>query len=227
MARPPRKPGWSPITLTISDEIATALRVRGAVTGEEIGQIADQILRATLEPILEPVKALSGSLEIRPLLPGTASAESQQPSGSIPIPVPGKKVAAQPTNQPSFDDPSVRAEYEARFLEEALDSARRDFGWEPFLEKLKYEAAEAHAMGSHLIRADNIEQEVGNWIAAKRVPTRWKERLFSALGGSEPWVWQLTTSAMPRRGQRFKCLTINLRTACRTRFFITSPVVFA
>ena len=196
MPRPARQSGWSPITLTISDEIATALRVRAAVTGEEIGQIADQILRATLESFLEPVKALTASLQIRPLLPGNASSAPKPPAPSDSLSIPEKQVVAEPISPRSFADPSVRAEYEARFLEEALESARRDLGWDHLLERLKYNDVESHAMGGHLIRAESIEQEIESWVAAKRVPTRWKERLFYELGGGDSTVADIFGSGL-------------------------------
>ena len=182
MPRRPRQQSWKPITLTISDEVATALRIRAAIEGVELGAIADRILRATLASVIDQVQAMKGDLPTRPLALDDASAAPQPATTCIPTRSKTKSTLANQTIDPPIEDKDFRAECEASFLDEALAHAHHQ-DWESFIESLKEEDALAQEMGRHLIHEDSMEDEIESWVTAKRVPTRWKERLFFVLGG--------------------------------------------
>lgn len=189
MPRPIRQAGWGPVTLTISGEVATALRVRAAVTGEDLGAIADQILRETLKPMFDQVKGLRGELQIRPL--SVQKLNNGGPTAKMP-PHHSSPEMKETLTAGSLADPLVREEYETRFLQEALDHARETLTMKGFQERLLEINELALGQGNPLILADDIEGELMLWTIERHVPSRWKEWVFSVLneGSSfEPTVF--------------------------------------
>lgn len=184
MPRPTRPAGWGPVTLTISGEVATALRVRAAVTGEDLGAIADQILRETLKPMFDQVKGLKGELQIRPL--SAPKLNKGGPSGKMPPRQVSPEMKVTVTAV-SLADPQVREEYEERFLNEALNHARDTLTMDGFKDRLEEVNELALAQGNPLILADDIEDELMFWTTEERVPSRWKEWVFSVLNDRSPW----------------------------------------
>lgn len=149
MPRPSRT-GWSPVTLTRSDEVQTALRVQAAATGVEIGKLADEVLRATLEPLFPQVEAIRGGLRIRRAVQPPSPGTTPSPAGGPKVPAvaepPRGGLGAQPLEPDErYSNPGTRAEVEAKFLSECLDRIEATGMWDELLEDLERENARIHS----------------------------------------------------------------------------------
>lgn len=193
MPRPKRPTGWNPITLTISDEVATALRVRAEIEHVEHGVLADHILRATLSPMMEQLKGMQKNLAIKPFPSADLSGIPQSAAGVASTPLGTSTAIVQEIPGDHFSDPVVRAEYEARFLDEVLAYVRSDLGWKNFLDGLEASDKSTRQEGSPLIQETDAEAEVNSWIKARHIPGRWKDHVYYGLGGDDvftPEVFQ-------------------------------------
>lgn len=195
MPRPSRK-GAQPISLTLSEEVAKALRVRAAIAGVDIGRLADDILRKTLEPWFPQVEALAGELVIQPVetpavlhpMPASTShMEAAMPLPQIASPGSPQRILAKRTAASKFDNPKTRKEYERSFLLEALEQVQDARGWEDFAEALITDDAFARKAGHPLMTESTIEEELKSWNRKGHIPSQWKGYVLQAVNDITEW----------------------------------------
>ena len=189
MPRPSRQ-GWSPVTLTLTQEVQTALRVRAAATGIEIGRLADEILRATLEPLFLRVEAIQGDLQVRPL-PSSAEGKKVPEHARGKAVVDPREISAQAaSSQPLKDryaDPAARAEVEAKFLAESLDHIEETDRWDELLKGISPIDALTYGIPQELWLLRDMAEVIEGWRKLKRVPPPWKAYLHKFAEGEDPW----------------------------------------
>ena len=92
----PKKPGWEPITISVSGEVARALRILYSITKREMGAVADEAMRKG--GLLDAEAYVLGKGNVSPYpkpatppAPPAAPAAPQSKPAAKPTPAPGEK----------------------------------------------------------------------------------------------------------------------------------------
>lgn len=148
----PSRPTWNPLTITISKEVADALRVKAAAHSEDMGTLADRILRSALQGVLDQLPGIRA-----PLL--AASAEPPQAPG------------AGESQSPNLEE---------RFFEVAMKLVKETTGQEKFISDMVKFFSTVQQHGDRAIPTlHTMAAEVQTWMKERRIP---KDRQFDIFG---------------------------------------------
>jgi plasmid stability protein len=145
--------------MTLSREVAAALRVKAAAHSQDIGTLTDDILRLALQPVINHLEEIRAPLSI-------ARVETEDPT---------------PQNELGLDD-DPSPDLEEQFFIEVMKCIDLTTNLEEFTDSMASNRVWLKLTNRPSERdLPAMEKEIQSWIKERKIPKEWQPYVFSEL----------------------------------------------